>query len=129
MGGYTLIDEAGQLADALDRLDPGLRWAVDTEFVRERTYYARLCLVQAAVGADMLLVDPLRIEDEELLRRFLGASGEPRVLHAARQDIEVLLPLTGDPLAPLVRHPARRRAAGLSRADRLRRPGPTGARH
>jgi len=90
------------LADLLGRLDPGLRWALDTEFVRERTYYPRLCLVQVAAGGEILLVDPLRIGDEDLLRRFLGASREPRVVHAARQDVEVLLPLTGEPLAPLL---------------------------
>ena len=101
MGGYALIDEAGVLADELGRLDPGLRWALDTEFVRERTYYPRLCLVQVAAGDRILLVDPLRIDDEDLVRRFLVASQEPRILHAARQDVEVLLPLTGRPLAPL----------------------------
>jgi ribonuclease D len=102
VAGYTLIDDAARLADTLGRLDPGLRWAVDTEFVRERTYHPRLCLVQAAIGADMVLVDPLRIGDEELLRQFLGASRQPRVIHAARQDIEVLLPVTVEPLAPLL---------------------------
>jgi len=102
VGGYRLVDEAGMLADVLGGLDPGVRWALDTEFVRERTYYPRLCLVQAAIGDDILLVDPLRIGDEDLLRRFLAASREPRVVHAARQDVEVLLPLTGEPLAPLL---------------------------
>jgi ribonuclease D len=102
VGGYALIDDAGALADRLGRLDPDLRWAIDTEFVRERTYYPRLCLVQAATGSDILLVDPLRIGDEDLLRRFLQASRQPHVIHAARQDVEVLLPLTERPLAPLL---------------------------
>lgn len=102
MGGYALIDDAGALADVLGRLDPRGRWAIDTEFVRERTYYPRLCLVQAAIEGHILLVDPLRVGDEELLRTFLSTSHEPRVMHAARQDIEVLLPVTGDPLAPLL---------------------------
>jgi ribonuclease D len=97
-----LIDEAGMLADLLGGLDPAQGWALDTEFVRERTYYPRLCLVQVAIGEEILLVDPLRIGDEDLLRRFLAASHAPRVVHAARQDVEVLLPLTGDPLAPLL---------------------------
>jgi ribonuclease D len=102
VGSDALIDDAGALADRLDRLDPGLRWAIDTEFVRERTYFPRLCLVQAAVGPEILLVDPLRIADEDLLRRFLLASRQPHVIHAGRQDVEVLLPLTGRPLAPLL---------------------------
>lgn len=101
MAGYTLIDEPERLADEIGRLDAGLRWALDTEFVRERTYFARLCLVQVAVGPRIVLVDPLRIDQPELLMQFLHAGREPRIVHAARQDIEVLLPLTGEPLAPL----------------------------
>jgi ribonuclease D len=96
-----LIDEPGRLADVLGTLDPDVRWALDTEFVRERTYFPRLCLVQAAVAGRVVLVDPLRIGDPGLLRSFLSASRRPRIVHAARQDVEVLLPVTGEPLAPL----------------------------
>lgn len=101
MTGYQLIDEPGRLADAMGALDANRRWALDTEFVRERTYFARLCLIQAAVAGKIVLVDPLRIEDPALLRDFLALSRQPRVVHAARQDVEVLLPLTGEPLGPL----------------------------
>ena len=101
MAGYQLIDEPGRLADAMGTLDATLRWALDTEFVRERTYFPRLCLVQVAVSGHIVLVEPLRIEDPSLLREFLALSRRPRIVHAARQDVEVLLPLTGEPLAPL----------------------------
>lgn len=101
MAGYQLIDQPGPLADAMGSLDTSLRWALDTEFVRERTYFPRLCLVQVAVSGHVVLVDPLRIEDPVLLRDFLALCRRPRIVHAARQDVEVLLPLTGEPLAPL----------------------------
>lgn len=101
MTGHLLIEDGGRLADALGGLDAGLRWSLDTEFVREKTYFPRLCLIQAAVGAQILLVDPLQIDDTGLLERFLGASRQPRIVHAARQDVEALLPVTGQPLAPL----------------------------
>jgi ribonuclease D len=101
VAGYQLIDEPGRLADAMGALDANRRWALDTEFVRERTYFARLCLVQAAVAGHIVLVDPLRIDDPALLRDFLALSRQPRIVHAARQDVEVLLPLTGEPLGPL----------------------------
>jgi ribonuclease D len=75
--------------------------AVDTEFVRERTYYPKLCLVQAAIGADIVLVDALAIADGGALARALADERRPKLAHAARQDIEALLPLTGAPLAPV----------------------------
>lgn len=67
---------------------------VDTEFMRERTYYAKLCLVQLAVpGAsedDAVLVDPL--EDGlalDPLYELLGYKNVTKVFHAARQDVEI----------------------------------------
>lgn len=75
--------------------------ALDTEFVRERTYYPKLCLIQAAIGDDVVLVDALALPDGGALARELAAPGRPKLLHAARQDIEALLPLTGAPLAPV----------------------------
>ena len=75
--------------------------ALDTEFVRERTYYPKLCLVQAAIGGEVVLVDALAIADGGALTRELKDPGRLKLLHAARQDIEALLPLTGSPIAPV----------------------------
>lgn len=67
---------------------------IDTEFLRERTYYAKLCLVQLAVpveGADSaVLVDPLA-EGLSLdpLYALLADTSVVKVLHAARQDLEI----------------------------------------
>ncbi len=79
--------------------DAGL--ALDTEFVRERTYYPKLCLVQVAAGDSLALIDPLAIADARTLVAALADPRRPKLLHAARQDIEALLPLTGTPLAPV----------------------------
>lgn len=79
--------------------DAGL--ALDTEFVRERTYYPKLCLVQVAAGDSIALIDPLAIADPRTLAMALADPRRPKLLHAARQDIEALLPLTGTPLAPV----------------------------
>src|SRR5688572_25704134 len=75
--------------------------ALDTEFVRERTYYPKLCLVQVAYGGDIVLVDALEFADGGALASLLGDGGRRKLLHAARQDIEALLPLTGAPLSPV----------------------------
>ncbi|MEL6840435.1 MAG: ribonuclease D, partial [Pseudomonadota bacterium] len=67
---------------------------VDTEFLRERTYYSKLCLVQLAyqdeAGADAVLVDPLA-EDLSLepLYGLFRDPGVVKVFHAARQDLEI----------------------------------------
>lgn len=67
---------------------------VDTEFLRERTYYAKLCLVQLAFPgdghSDAVLVDPLAkdISLEPLLDLFRDPS-VVKVFHAARQDLEI----------------------------------------
>jgi ribonuclease D len=98
---FTLIEEPGQLADEQGRLDASLRWSLDTEFVRERTYLPNLCLVQVAVGSRILLLDVLSLGNPETLRALLDLPEKPVVVHAAHQDIEALLPLTGAPLAPL----------------------------
>ena len=67
---------------------------VDTEFLRERTYYSKLCLVQLAVPGegegDAVLVDPLAdgLSLEPLYALFRDA-GVVKVFHAARQDLEI----------------------------------------
>ena len=72
---------------------------IDTEFLREKTYYAKLCLVQLALPGksknDAVLVDPL-IEGQfsfEPLFRLFKNKNILKVFHAARQDIEIFLNL------------------------------------
>jgi len=77
----------------LERLEGQARIGIDTEFMRERTYYARLCLVQVATSDCTGFLDPLAgdgLEDAwtTLLQREW-------VLHSGRQDIEVLYQTTG----------------------------------
>ncbi|HEY1899533.1 MAG TPA: ribonuclease D [Steroidobacteraceae bacterium] len=69
--------------------------ALDTEFLRERTYRAELCLLQIADAQGALCVDPLAVADLSALRPVLGARSTVKVMHACRQDIEVLLPAAG----------------------------------
>jgi ribonuclease D len=61
---------------------------IDTEFMRERTYFAQLCLVQIAVGTDVYFIDPLGNGSLDSEWDALLAHGW--VLHSGRQDIEVL---------------------------------------
>ncbi|MDA8747152.1 ribonuclease D [Litoreibacter sp.] len=81
---------------------------VDTEFLRERTYYAKLCLIQLAVAgddleADAVLVDPIAGSDMSLepLYDLFRDANVVKVFHAARQDLEIFF-VEGDVIpAPL----------------------------
>ena len=69
--------------------------ALDTEFMREKTYRAELCLVQLAGDRDAVCIDPLALPDLAPLAPVLTAPGTVKVMHAARQDLEVMLPAVG----------------------------------
>lgn len=69
---------------------------VDTEFLRETTYWPRLCLIQVATDDEAVLIDPLA--DHLDLKPFFALLANPsvtKVFHAARQDIEIFVKLTG----------------------------------
>ena len=65
--------------------------ALDTEFIREKTYYPRLCLIQVCNGEVAACVDPLRLPDLQPLLDVLYDGRILKVLHAARQDLEIFL--------------------------------------
>jgi ribonuclease D len=101
MSTASLIADPAAIATACARLALEPRVALDTEFLRERTYRAELALVQLADPHTIALVDPMPGSGLEPLVELLLAPGCVKVVHAARQDIEVLLPLTSSPLAPV----------------------------
>jgi ribonuclease D len=94
----TLVTTHSQLEAAVFRLQSASRLAIDTEFMRERTYYPQLCLVQVATDADCFLVDPLAGLNLDGLHALLEERTKLKILHAARQDLEVLQ-LGGRPVA------------------------------
>lgn len=75
--------------------------ALDTEFVRERTFRARLGLVQVAVADEVALVDAVRIPDLSPLGAIVGATGGRKILHSCSEDLPVLRRATGVSLRPL----------------------------
>ncbi len=100
MAAERLISDMRELEDLASHWPAG-PLALDTEFVRERTYYAQLCLVQVATGDRLMLVDPLALPGLEPLIGLLADRQRSKLLHAARQDLEVLLPLAGAVPTPL----------------------------
>ncbi|MGQ0429989.1 MAG: ribonuclease D, partial [Gammaproteobacteria bacterium] len=97
----TLVATAGQVAALAASLPAGVPLALDTEFVRERTYFPKLCLVQVATPAGIALVDALEPAAARELAAPLTDPARVKLLHSARQDLEALLPLTGRPAGPV----------------------------
>jgi ribonuclease D len=75
--------------------------ALDTEFVRERTFFPRLGLVQVADGEECYLLDPLAVRDLGPLAEVCRAAGTLKVLHSASEDVEVFYRALGVVPAPL----------------------------
>jgi ribonuclease D len=80
----------------------GRSWlALDTEFLRERTYYAQLCLIQVATDDIVACVDPLLLADISPLLDVIYDTHTIKVIHSASQDLEILCNLRGEPPSPV----------------------------
>jgi ribonuclease D len=93
----TLITDTEALAGFCDRQKSAEFVAVDTEFMRERTYWPILCLAQVAGPDEAVAIDPLAPGLD--LAPLLGLMADPGVLkvfHAARQDLEIFFQLSGE---------------------------------
>ena len=96
------IRDPEALATAIESLLTARVVALDTEFMRERTYFARLCLVQLATETETFLIDAIALKGRlEPLGQVLTASGIIKVVHAGSQDVEILLQETGSTIAPI----------------------------
>jgi ribonuclease D len=91
---HRWVEHTDELEAVVDRLVTEPRYALDTEFHRERTYFPRLALVQLAWPGDLVLVDPLAVDATPLIRLF--ASPALAVAHAAQQDLDVLRHAVGE---------------------------------
>src|SRR5690242_6356072 len=83
----VIVDQA-EFEALVEELRDEPRYALDTEFHRERTYFPKLALLQIAWGESVVLVDPLAVDVAPLAAILTGPA--TAVLHAASQDLEVL---------------------------------------
>lgn len=124
-------------------------FALDTEFIREKTYWPKLCLIQVATPLRLACIDPLACDSLEPLLDVLDDRSVTKVLHAAEQDLETFHHLScrmPQPLfdtqiaAPLLGHPEQagyarlveavlgvKLAKGHARTDWTERPLPADA--
>jgi len=90
---YLYIDQPQQLSDLCSRLGRTGWIALDTEFVREKTYFPQLCLIQVADSEEIAIIDILRLQDRSPLIALLLQPQLIKILHAAGQDMEVFFHL------------------------------------
>ena len=97
------ITTTQDLAEFCGRMADETFITVDTEFLRETTYYPKLCLIQIAGAEEAVLIDPLAEGID--LAPFFELMANPKVLkvfHAARQDFEILIQLSGAVPTPVI---------------------------
>jgi len=90
-----LLDTQAQLDTALAALEDSPVLALDTEFVRESTYYAQLCLLQVGTSAHIACIDPLAGLELGAFWKLVLDARPLTMMHAGRQDLELIWQHTG----------------------------------
>ena len=96
-----LVETDAALRDFMARCAKSPYMAIDTEFLREKTYYAKLCLVQIAIEGEVAIIDPLGIRDLSVMAPALSDPNIMKIFHASSQDIEILYHETGVGTTPV----------------------------
>ena len=86
----NIIRDAGELAGFIDAVGRAGWVALDTEFLRERTYTPELCLIQAANDDLAVCIDPLAVDDLSSVGALLADPAVVKIFHSCRQDLEAL---------------------------------------
>jgi ribonuclease D len=90
---FLYIDNEEALLNFCDSIIDAPLLILDTEFIREKTYRARLCLIQVATDDLIACIDPITIDDISPLMDIIHDTNKLKVLHAARQDYEIFYDL------------------------------------
>lgn len=100
---HALIEDSASLADLCNRFSKASFVAVDTEFMRESTYWPELCLIQISDGHEAAAIDPMAegIDLAPLLALLVDNEDVLKVFHAGAQDIEIVYNLSGKTPHPL----------------------------
>ncbi|MBA3517150.1 MAG: ribonuclease D [Rhizobiales bacterium] len=99
---HTIITDSDALVGFCGRLSKTPFITVDTEFMRESTFWAQLCLIQMAGPDEAAIIDPLAAGlDLDPFYRLMADEGVLKVFHAARQDIEIFVKQAGAVPRPL----------------------------
>jgi ribonuclease D len=95
------IDRSDALPSLARELESQHSIGVDTEFLRERTFFPKLCLLQLSAGGRIWCIDTLRVGSLDPLMASLTAPATRKLIHAARQDLEAIYLTSKKILAPV----------------------------
>ncbi|HEV2044193.1 MAG TPA: ribonuclease D, partial [Sphingomicrobium sp.] len=100
---HPLISDTKTLTALIDRLSTMPFVAVDTEFMRENSYWPELCLIQIASSDEAAAIDPMAdgIDLKPLLDLLVENRDVLKIFHAGGQDLEIVHNLTGKTPVPL----------------------------
>lgn len=98
-----IIKTQNQLVETCDKLSQNPYLTIDTEFLRDKTFYSKLCLIQmAGPGVDAVAIDPIEFDlDLAPFHALMANENVVKVFHAARQDLEIFYQMTGTLPTPL----------------------------
>ena len=95
------IDTPDSLSDFCKQISKSDWIALDTEFLREKTYYPKLCLLQIATTDTVACIDPIALEDLSPVLDVIYDASITKVMHSGRQDMEIFFNIHGRPPAPV----------------------------
>ena len=98
-GDAVMIDTDATLARLIEALRAAGIFSFDTEFISERTYHPKLCLVQVASPSDLALIDPLTGIDMTPFWELLADPAVAKIVHAGESDVEPVVRHLGRPAA------------------------------
>ncbi|MEY3807339.1 MAG: ribonuclease [Pseudomonadota bacterium] len=89
------IETPDQLFKLCEQIKKEPWLALDTEFLREKTYYSKFCLLQIATPEWVACIDPIALPSLDILFEVLYSPLIVKVFHSSRQDLEIFYQLTG----------------------------------
>ncbi|MEY3785916.1 MAG: ribonuclease [Pseudomonadota bacterium] len=89
------IETPDQLFKLCEQIKKEPWLALDTEFLREKTYYSKFCLLQIATPEWVACIDPIALPSLDILFEVLYSPSIVKVFHSSRQDLEIFYQLTG----------------------------------
>lgn len=101
MKDILLINSDQKLESFVAACEQSSYMAIDTEFLREKTYYPKTCLIQICIEDQVAIVDPFPISSLSSLAPVLTDPSILKIFHACSQDMEIILRATGVLPAPV----------------------------
>ena len=101
MTSIQYIDTPEQLAILCEQIKKEPWLALDTEFLREKTYYPKFCLLQIATPEWVACIDPIALPQLESLFEAIYNPAIVKVFHSCRQDLEIFFQWTGKLPSPI----------------------------